>query len=87
MRESYIKRQVINAAKGNGWLHRSVKWQGRIGAPDDFFAKDGRVVLAEFKRTKGEARISQDREHSKLRAAGIEVIRVNDIDEGIDFFA
>lgn len=87
MRESYIKRRVIAAAKGNGWLHRSLKWQGRNAAPDDLFAKDGRLVLAEFKRTKGEARISQDREHRKLRAAGIEVIHINDIDEGIDFFA
>lgn len=74
MIESPIEDWVCEKAEAAGWLTRKLKWIGRINGPDRFFAKDGRVVLIEFKRPGGAgARVKQEKEVNRLIAAGVEV--------------
>lgn len=64
---------ACDEAERAGWFVRKLAWKGRRNAPDRFFAKAGRVVLIEFKRPNGEARVGQEREIEALRSAGVEV--------------
>lgn len=73
MIESPIEEWVCEKAESAGWLVRKLKWIGRRNGPDRFFAKDGRVVLIEFKRPDQGARPGQQREIDALAAAGVEV--------------
>ena len=73
MIESPLEDFTCAEAEKAGWFVRKLQWAGRRNAPDRFFAKDGRVVLIEFKRPNGKPRPGQAREIERLRAAGVEV--------------
>lgn len=73
MIESPIEEWVASRAEKAGWYCRKMKWIGVDGAPDRFFAKEGRVVLIEFKRPGGKPKKRQPEEHAALVAAGVEV--------------
>ena len=77
MIESPIEDWVCSKAEAAGWLVRKLAWLGRRNAPARFFAKEGRVVLVEFKRPGGEPRPGQAKEARALRAAGVEVHAVD----------
>lgn len=85
MLESYIERETCRAAEANGWIIRKLQWVGRRAAPDRFFAKDGRVVLVEFKRPGEKPRPDQVREIRKLRDAGVEVRVIDNLEDGHAF--
>lgn len=73
MIESPIEQLVADKAEAAGWLVRKLKWIGRRGGPDRFFAKAGRVVLIEFKKPGETAKAGQDKELVRLQQAGVEV--------------
>lgn len=73
MLESSMEEWVCGEAEKAGWLQRKLRWIGRRNAADRFFAKDGRVLLIEFKRTGEKPRGTQDKEIKALKAAGVEV--------------
>jgi hypothetical protein len=73
MIESPIEDWACEQAEAAGWLVRKMSWVGRRNAPDRFFAKNGRVVLIEFKRPDGEPRPTQAKEIAALQAAGVTV--------------
>lgn len=81
--EKYLERKICEHAKKTGWLNRKLSWIGRHGAPDRFFAKDGRIVLMELKRPGGRPTDNQTKEIGLLLGAGVEVHLVDDIDVGI----
>ena len=81
MREVQVEKPCCLWAEKHGWLQRKLAWIGRVGAPDRFFAKDGRIVLVEFKAPGNVARPEQEREHRRLRDAGIEVYVIDNRDE------
>lgn len=83
MLESSIEGVVITRAERAGWFQRKVVWQGRKGAPDRVFIKDGRVVWIEFKRANKGARLTQELEHGRMRDAGAEVHVVDSIAQGL----
>lgn len=72
MIESPIEDWVCQKAEDAGWLVRKLRWVGRRSACDRFFAKDGRIVLIEFKRPGKEPNETQEREIARLKAAGVE---------------
>lgn len=72
MIEAPMEDWVCERAEKAGWLQRKLKWQGRRNAPDRLFAKDGRVVLIEFKRTGEKPRSTQKTEIELLQQAGVE---------------
>lgn len=43
MQERAIEKKVCDYAKKTGWLHRKLQWVGRNGAPDRFFAHEGKA--------------------------------------------
>lgn len=71
--EATIERMANERAVRNGWIHRKLKWIGRRNAPDDFYAKAGRIVIVEYKSPDESPRIGQSREINELRDAGVEV--------------
>jgi hypothetical protein len=71
MSENVIELSVVKQAENDGWYVRKVKWIGRVGAPDRFFAKDGRMLFIEFKDTGEKPRLTQQKEHKRLREAGV----------------
>lgn len=73
MIESPIENLVRDRAQAAGWTVRKLKWLCRRGGPDRFFAKDGRIVLIEFKRPGKDVVGNQSTEIKELRAAGVEV--------------
>ena len=77
MIESPIEEWVCDKAEAAGWLAYKCKWIGRRNAPDRFFAKDGRIVLIEFKNPDGKARATQEKEIARLREHGVEVHLAN----------
>jgi hypothetical protein len=85
--EASIEAFVIKFAEDRGWFYRKVAWLGRRAAPDRIFARDGRIVFVEFKRPGEEPRALQRREIARMRAAGIEVHVIDDVDAGMRLFA
>lgn len=85
--ESYIEKACVRFAKRAGWFCRKVRWLGRDNAPDRYFARNGKQIWIEFKKTKGKATIAQKREHRKMRAAGVKVYVVNSIRRGREILA
>lgn len=84
MNEFHIERTVCRRAVKAGWLVRKLTFPGRNGAPDRLFAKRGALVLIEFKRPGGKTSPAQEREIERLRAAGLEVHVVDDIEVGLE---
>lgn len=73
MAESVYEQITVDEAEKDGWLCRKLAWVGRRNGPDRFFAKEGRVVLIEFKRPGERVKGTQGTELERLKAAGVEV--------------
>lgn len=80
--ETAIEEGVVEAAKVEDWHVRKLSWFGRRNAPDHFFAKNGRIVLMEFKSPSEELRDSQSFEIEQLIEHGVEVHTVKTITQG-----
>ncbi|MBK3745789.1 VRR-NUC domain-containing protein [Paraburkholderia aspalathi] len=79
--ESGVVRASNNAAKKAGFLHRKVVYQGRRGAPDDwYFGFNGRLIIVEHKRPGKKPDPHQEREISRLRERGFDVRVVSTIE-------
>lgn len=73
MRERDIEEWAVRKAREQGWWVRKFASPNRRSAPDDIFAKHGRVFWIEFKATGEEPTALQEEEHAKMRAAGLTV--------------
>lgn len=69
-----------------GWLYEKVISLSRKGWPDRFCAKNGRVVLLEWKRFPEEPSAQQLKRHRDLRDFGVEVVWFNDLAKAKAFF-
>lgn len=76
--ESEIERAHRDRAVKAGWLVEKIVLTARGGFPDRFYARNGRVVLLEWKRDNKPARRQQLLRHDELRRAGVEVYVVFD---------
>jgi len=86
VKELNIEEPVCDHAENRGWLVRKLSWIGRRGGPDRLFAKGGRIVMVEFKRPKKGAEALQEREHNRLRRAGVEVHVIDSVEAGCALF-
>lgn len=87
MIESEVEGAVVQIAKKRGWLIRKLRWIGRDGAPDRFFAKKGYgIILPEFKRPHGQPRVLQMQELERLRACGVNCPVIDTIEQGMAIF-
>lgn len=82
MRESQIENYGKQRAKNLGWYVRKYTTPSRRSAPDDIFAKEGRVFWVEFKATGEVPTELQDLEHIEMRGYGLTVY-VCDSKDGI----
>lgn len=86
MRESTLEEWAVALAKKNGWLVRKVSWIGRTGAPDRMFAKGGRIVFVEFKAPGKRPSLMQQREHKRMKSAGIWVVVIDRVEVAKNWF-
>lgn len=73
MRENEIEKYLHDRVHDLGGEYRRVQWIGRRHAADDLILLPGRHLLVECKRPGEKPRPGQEREHARLRAAGITV--------------
>lgn len=72
-RERSVEKPCKTLAESHGWLVRKHRTPGHNGAPDDWFAKNGRIFFVEFKAPDKEPRLDQIIQHNAMRAAGLTV--------------
>ena len=78
----HVQNPVIDYGKANDWLVRRVQWIGRTGAPDTLFMKGGVSLWIEFKDEGKEPTIQQEREHARMRRAGLLVFVIDNVEAG-----
>lgn len=81
MRENQIEEYLHRRVKALGGDYRRVAWIGRRHATDDLILLPGQHCFVECKRPGEKPRPGQEREHARLRAAGIEVHTVSTTEE------
>lgn len=86
LRESEVEGWSKQVAKNLGWWVRKFKTPSRRSAPDDIFAKHGRVFFIEFKAWGIVPSLLQAEEHRTMRAAGLTVYVCDSRDSFITVF-
>ncbi len=81
--EKDLERKDRDVAKRNGWFVIKIMRASLNGFPDRFYAKGGRVVLIEWKKPGGVLSEQQKQRHKELRAAGVEVHVVDNLEEAM----
>lgn len=88
MLESYIVDKVKARFKSTGWISRKMMYQGRRGAPDDwFFGPGARLIIIEFKQHLKKPNIQQRKEHERLIERGFRVFVVDSVEAGYKLHA
>lgn len=77
---SIEQRQRLDAVAA-GWFVEKIIRTSRNGFPDRFYAKDGRVVLIEWKKPRGTLQKIQEVRIKELRDHGVEVHVVDNVDD------
>jgi hypothetical protein len=86
-KESVLEKDAKKFMKTRGWTVRKMKWLDSNGAPDDFCARNGRIILAEFKRPDDPApTVEQQIQHAELRLAGVQVEVISSIERVYEVF-
>ena len=80
--EKQIEEKVCTYAKEKGFLVYKFTSPARAAVPDRMFVRDGRVFFVEFKRGGQKPTPPQEREHKRLRDAGVEVWVVDNVEFG-----
>ena len=81
--ESQLERKAMKLALTRGWYEIKIMKASRKGFPDRFLARDGRVVLIEFKRPGAleDTSRNQKKEHLALAAHGVEVHVIDSMEQ------
>ena len=86
--ELEIEHKADKFAKAQGFLVRKTKWIGRRGAPDKLYSRaDTGPFFIEYKRPGQTLDLHQAREIERMRAAGITVQVVDNLDDALELFA
>lgn len=82
MRERDIEKIFVDRIKMLGGEVRKLKWIGRKGAPDRIvFGPGGAVCFVELKAPGEKLSVSQKREHKRLQKLGVDVYKVDSVNE------
>lgn len=71
--EKSIEREGGDYAFKRGWFEIKLTSPSRRGWPDRFYARGGRIVLVEWKKEGEAPTVQQAKLHRELRAHGVEV--------------
>ena len=86
MRESEVETHLVAKVKALGGEVRKLRWIGRANAPDRLVLLPTKALwMVELKRPGEVPRITQLREHDRLRAFGVNVV-VLDSKQAVDQF-
>lgn len=80
-READIERAACHYAEARGWFQIKIMRASKNGFPDRFYARGGRVVLVEYKAPGEKPGAQQLRRHAELRAAGVEVHVIDNLED------
>jgi hypothetical protein len=80
--EKVIEEKVCDYAKSQGWLVYKFTSPARHAVPDRLLLRNGRVIFIEFKRGGEKPSPPQEREHKRLRDAGITVYVIDNVEDG-----
>lgn len=86
MREVQVERLASQYAVARGWFEVKIMQTSRRGFPDRFYARDGRVVLVEYKAPGRKPTPQQEKRHRELREHGIEVHVIDNLQDAYDLF-
>jgi len=78
--EARVERKCRELAEADGWLVEKIRFLSRSGCPDRLLAKEGRIVLVEFKAPGKVLEPHQQVMIWELQEAGIEVRVVDTVD-------
>lgn len=81
-----VQGPAIQFARLRRWFIEPIQSKGRNGFPDTFCARDGRVVLCEFKKDGKVPTAQQLLRHKMLREAGVEVVWFDNLADAKAFF-
>lgn len=84
--EKYIERDGCAYAERRGWKEYKVVSPSCKGFPDRFYCRRGRILLVEWKREGEDATRQQKRRHAELRAEGVEVYVIDNLDYAYALF-
>ena len=79
--ESQLERKHREIAVNAGWFCDKIMRTSLNSFPDRFYARQGRIVLIEWKRPGQPVSKQQALRHDQLRAAGVEVYVVRSVEE------
>jgi hypothetical protein len=77
--EAKTERSCVKMAEDDGWFAAKIRFLDRMGCPDHLFAKEGRVLLVEFKAPGKVLEPHQQVMLWELQQAGIEVVVVDSV--------
>lgn len=80
MRETMIEKYLVRRAGMAGVGVRKVAWIGRRGCPDRVLMFPGECVWVELKAPGKKPEPHQEREHERMRQAGLTVVVVDSMD-------
>ena len=84
MLEKHIEAKVCDYAKQRGLLVYKFTSPARAAVPDRLFIlPGGRMFFCEFKREGQKPTPAQEREHKRLRAYGVSVWVIDNVDDGL----
>lgn len=85
-REHFVENSVVEHAEADGgWETRKMTYVGRHGCRDRDFYGYGHTIKVEFKRAGNpKPRIHQDRERKRMKAVGVTIFVIDDVQAGID---
>lgn len=79
--EKEVEHPAMLYAESRGWWQDKIMRTSRGSFPDRFLARQGRVILIEFKRPGEPARPKQGKRHRELRAHGVEVFLCDNLED------
>lgn len=81
-----IEQPAIAYAERRGWLVVKFVSPGCRAIPDRFCARNGRIILVEFKAPGEVPSKQQAKRHRELRAHGVEVHVIDNLEAAYDLF-
>lgn len=86
VREIEIERPASAYAELRGWFEAKIERASKRGFPDRFYARDGRIVLVEYKAPGEKPTPQQIRRHQELREHGVEVHVIDSLEAAYELF-
>lgn len=81
-----IEKPAVAYAERRGWFQCKFVSPGLRGIPDRFMARQGRIVLVEFKKPGEQPSSQQRKRHKELRDHGVEVHWIDNLDAAYELF-